>query len=108
MFDNSGLYFNSLKQFGPGRGYYLKLLKIFLIMHLDILAARKEFGLRRGFKFCIGARYLSGFIGDDKSKRYWLKYQTSKWEGKIRAITELAGKYPQESYATLVHAIQPE
>ena len=78
-FNNIGLYFNRLKIFGPGCGYYPEPLKIFLIVHLDNLAARKELGMSNGFQVCTGGRYLDGFIGDDKSKCDWLKYQTSKW-----------------------------
>ena len=53
-------------------------------------------------------RYLGGFIGDEKSKRDWLKYRTSKWEKNICAITKMLGEYPQESYVAVVCVIQPE
>ena len=38
-------------------------------MHPDNLKDVKRFGLIRGFKVYTGARYLCGFIRDDKSKR---------------------------------------
>ena len=56
----------------------------------------------------MGARYLISFIGDDKYKRDWLKYQTLTWERIILAITKKVGKYPQESYVMVVCAIQLE
>ena len=31
-----------------------------------------------------------------------------KWDRNIRTVTKKAGKHPQESYATVVHAIQSE
>ena len=40
--------------------------------------------MRHWFKVCTGAHYLGNFIGDDKSKRDWLKYQTSTWDKKHR------------------------
>ena len=49
-FDNIGSYFNSLKRFGPGCGYYPETLKIFLIVHLYNFGSRKDFGLRHEFK----------------------------------------------------------
>ena len=52
-------------------------------MPLDNLAVGKEFGLRHGFKFCMGVFYMGGFIGDDKSKHEWIKDWTSKWENKF-------------------------
>ena len=79
-FDNIGLYFNLLKHFVQGPGYYPKPSKRFLIVHLDHHKTRKEFGLCYGFKICMSARYLGDFIGDDKYKCEWLKYHTSKWE----------------------------
>ena len=96
MFDNIGLYFNSLKHFGLDHGYYPKPSKIVLIVHLDNLAAGESFVLSHMFKVFTGARYMSGFIGDEKSKREWLKCRTSKWEGKFCAVTNMAGKCPQE------------
>ena len=36
-FYNIGLYFNLLKHFGPGNGYYPKPLKIIIIVHPDNL-----------------------------------------------------------------------
>ena len=78
MFDNIGLYSNSLKLFSPVRGYYPEPSKIVLIMHPDNLTAGKYFGLCHVFKVCTGACYLGGFIGFDEFKRDWLKYRTSK------------------------------
>ena len=54
---------------------------------------------------CTGARYLGGFIGDDDSKRDWLKVHTQKWEWNIHNIRKTVGKYHQESYAVVVCAI---
>ena len=64
-YENTELYYNSLKQFGPGHGYYPKTSKSDLIMHLDNPEAKKIFGLRHGFKVCTDVGYLVGFIGDD-------------------------------------------
>ena len=54
----------------------------------------------------MGARYLGGYIGDDESKSDWLRERTLTWEKNINTISKTAGKYPQESYSTVVHAIQ--
>ena len=54
--DNIGLYFNSLKRYGLGHGYYPEPSKSVVIVHLDNLAAGKYFGLCHGFKVCTGAR----------------------------------------------------
>ena len=80
MFNKIGLYFNLLKQFGLGRGYYPKPPKRIPIVHPDNIAVRKEFGLRHRFKVCTGTRYLGYFIGDDEFKHDWLKYWTLKWD----------------------------
>ena len=70
------------------------------------LDAGKVFGARHGFRVCTGARYLGGYIGDDKSKRDWPRERTLTREKNISTISETAGKYPQESYAVVVRAIQ--
>ena len=62
-------------------------------------------GARHGFRVCTGAHYLGGYIGDDESKHDWLKERTLTWEKNINTISEIAGKYPQESYATVVRVI---
>ena len=41
MFDKIGLYFNLLKQFGPGSGYYPEPLRSVIFVHLDNLATGK-------------------------------------------------------------------
>ena len=56
----------------------------------------------------MGARYIGGYIGDNKSKRDWLRERTLTWEKNISRIIETVGKYPQESYAAVVRAIQLE
>ena len=56
----------------------------------------------------MGELFLSGFIGDNNSKRDWLKERTQTWERKIHTISESVGKYPQESYAVVVRVIQLE
>ena len=73
MFARIETCFNSLTCQGPGRGYYPKPSKSALIMHPENIKARNEFGARHGFKVCTGARYLGGYIGDDESKRDWLR-----------------------------------
>ena len=77
-------------------------------MHPENLEAGREFGTRHGFEVCTGTHYLGGYIGGDKSKRDWLREHTLTWEENISTISESPGKYPQDSYATVVHAIQSE
>ena len=66
---NVELYFNSLKLFIPGCGYYPGPSKSVFIVHPDNIKAGKCFGLCHRFKFFTGERYLGGFIGEDNSKR---------------------------------------
>ena len=91
MFNNIGLYFNSLKIFSLGRGYYPKSSKTVLIVHPDNITAGKYFVLchrSKGFHRLV----LSGrFIGVAKSKREWIKYQTSEWVKNIHMIIKMAG-----------------
>ena len=56
-----------------GRGYYPEPSKSVLIKRLDNIEAVKEFGRITNLRICNGARYLGGFIGHDKSKRYCLR-----------------------------------
>ena len=55
-----------------------------------------------------GAHYHGGYIGDNESKHDWMRERTLSWEEKINTIRKTTGKYPQESYAAVVHAIQSE
>ena len=53
-------------------------------------------------------RYLGVYIRDDESKCDWLENHRETWERKICTISETVRKYPQESYAAVVRAIQLE
>ena len=82
--------------------------KIVLIVNSDNLEARKMFGSRHGFKVCTGACYLGRYMGENESKREWMKERMGTWERKIFTIRKTAGKYPQRSYAAVVCAIKLE
>ena len=75
-------------------------------MHPENLETRKDFGAHHRFKVYTGAHYLWGYIGDKNPKRDWLRERTLTWEKNISKVRENMGKYPQESYAVVVHAIQ--
>ena len=66
-------YFDLLTRLGPGQGYFTKLSKSVLIVRLDNIKAGKYFGAHHRFKVCTCAHYLGGYIGDDKSKRDWMR-----------------------------------
>ena len=57
---------------------------------------------------CTGAYYLGGCIGDNESNIDWMRERKLTWEKNIHTISETGGKYPQESYAAVVRAIQSE
>ena len=101
-------YFNSLTSQGTGCGYYPKLSKSVLIVHLENLEARKVFVARHRFKVCMNACYLGGYIGDEKSKSDWMRERTLTWEKKIGTISETTGKYSQDIYAVVVCVIHSE
>ena len=86
--------------------YNLKPSKSILIARPENAEEGKVFGARHGFKVCTDARYLGGYIGDDKSKRNWLRKRTLKWEKNISTISKTTGKYPQVSDSAVVSAIQ--
>ena len=88
-------YFDSLTRQSPGQGYHPDRTKSVLIVHPENIEARKNFRERHGFRVCTGARYLGGYIGDDKSKRDWLTERTLKWENNVNTISKSAGKYPR-------------
>ena len=66
-------YFDSLTRQGLGRGYHPIPSKRVLIVRPENLQAGKLFRSRHGFKECTGARYLEGYIRDDKTKHNWLR-----------------------------------
>ena len=70
-------------------------------MHLYNLKAGDLFCANNYFKVCTSARYLGCYIGDEKSKRDWLKNWTEKWERKVPGVHKTEVKYPQESYITV-------
>ena len=63
MFNKIGLYFNLLKHFSPGIGYYPKDSKSVAVVHMNNPAAGREIGLRHGYKVRTGARYLGSLLG---------------------------------------------
>ena len=100
------LYFNSLKQFGPERGYYPEPSKCVMIVHPDNVDHGKRFVLCCGFNLCNGVHYLGRFIRGNGPKWYWLKLRTKTWEQNITNISKTVVKYTQESYAAVVRALQ--
>ena len=54
------------------------------------------------------ARYLGRYIKYDDSKSDWLRERTLTWEKNINTVSRTVGKYPQESYAAVVRAIQSD
>ena len=101
-------YFNSLTRQGPGRGCHPKPTKSILIVLTENLEAGRLFSKCHGFKVCTSAHYIRCYIGDYASKSNWLRQCTLTWEKNIGTIRKTAGKYPQESYATVSHSIQSE
>ena len=79
-----------------------------MIVHPKNILAGELFEAHHGFTVCTAARYISSYIGDDKSKYDWLKKRTKKWERKICVVTKMAGKYSQEIYAAVARTIQTE
>ena len=72
-------YFDLLTRQGPGWGYHPYPTKNTLIVRPDNLEVGMLFGSHNGFRVCMGARYLGGYIGDDKSKRDWLRERMLTW-----------------------------
>ena len=101
-------YFDSITHQGLGRGYHRQQSKSVLIVRPENLEAVKLFGRRHRFKVLTGARYLGDYIGENESKRDWLRERTLTWDKNISTIGETTGKYPQESYIIVVLAIQSE
>ena len=99
-------YFDSLKCQGPGQGYHPKLPKSVMIVRPENIEAGKLFGRSYGFKVCTGARYLGGYIRDDEPKHDCMRERNLMWENNINTISKTAGKYPQDSYAAVIHSIQ--
>ena len=91
---------------GPGWGYHPEPTKSVLIVRPENIEAEKVFGQRHRFRVCTGTRYLGGYIGDDESKRNWLRERTLTWKKNINIISKTEGKYPHESYVAVVRVIQ--
>ena len=51
---------------------------------------------------------MGGYIRDDKFKSDWLREHTLMLEKNVGTIIKNAGKYPQQSYNTVAHAIQSQ
>ena len=66
-------YFDLLTRQGLVRGCHPKPFKSVLIVRPENIEAGKVFGACHIFKVCTGARYIGGYIRDDKSKRDWLR-----------------------------------
>ena len=100
MFARIKEYFDLLKYHGPWQGYYPELPKKY--------RGRETVWLVSWVKVCKYARYLGGYIGDEKSKRYWMQDLMETWDKNINVISKVAWKYPQKSYAAVVPTIQSE
>ena len=101
-------YFDLLIHQCLGQEYHPKPSKSILILRPYNIEAGKVSVARHGFKVCKGARYLRGYIMDDKSKCNCMRERTLTWEKNISTIRKIGGKYSQESYAAVVRVIQLE
>ena len=73
-------YFYSLTRQVLGRGYHPDPTKSVLILCPENIEVREVFGAQHGFRVCTGAHDLGGYIGDNKSKRDWLRERTLMWK----------------------------
>ena len=86
MFDRFDNYFKALNSKGPEQGYFPDPTKNIIVLHPQNLESIEKFRQRHGFKVCMSACYIGGYIGDEKTKGDWLKEHTEKWEGDICAL----------------------
>ena len=68
MFARVEAHFHLLGLHGPVQRYYPKPSKSVPFVHPKNSEAIKLLSLRHLLKVCMGARYLGGCIGDDKTK----------------------------------------
>ena len=102
--------FNLLKRWGPSVGYFPSAEKSFHICpRRDEARAKAEFeaaGLQ--VQYTRGHRYVGGFIGSVRMEERWLLPQVKLWEDGVKAIAQIARRYPQTAYAAFVFSLQAE
>ena len=74
-------------------------------MHPETVKFGKLFGSLYGFKVCTAVHYIGGYIRYNESKCDKLKYCTERWKRNICTVSKTTGKYPHESYYTVVRTI---
>ena len=99
-------FFDLLTHQVPGQGYHPETSKRVLIVRPENIDSGKLFGARHLLKVCTGARYIGGYIRENKSKHDWMRERTLTREKNTSTISKTTGKYTQESYAVVVRAIQ--
>ena len=110
-FESIASFFKDLLRFGPDFGYFPEPTKSVLVARpIEADSAEVYFNLqhRFGFQISDGHRYLGGFIGSLSSRDTWLQSRLSDWIFGIRALSEVATKYPQTAYAGLQKSLQQE
>ena len=91
-FSRVGSYFNLLKQFGHGQGYYYEPSKSILIVNKYNIEAGKLICLYHGCKVCTGECYLDGYIRYDETKCDCMKKGTEARKQNIHTISGNEGK----------------
>jgi hypothetical protein len=56
--------------------------------------------------FCLGKRYVGGFVGSEAMLEHWLDPKVKKWVAGVENLARIASRFPQMAYAGLASSLQ--
>ena len=98
-----------LLKHGPPHGYLPEPSKSVIICksqeELNNVQSRLQ---DYNFKYCLGHRYLGGFLGSLDSQADWIQPKVAKWCEAVCTMSKAAVRYPQSAFAGLTKSLQAE
>ncbi|KAL7523483.1 hypothetical protein ACHAXR_000201, partial [Thalassiosira sp. AJA248-18] len=91
-------------------GYHPEPAKSIVICPLaSVAAAKAAFDAKNlPVNYCRGHRYVGGFFGSNAMRDRWVAPMVEKWVAGIKALSKVAGRYPQSAYVGFTQSLQSE
>ncbi|KAL7475109.1 hypothetical protein ACHAW6_001041, partial [Cyclotella cf. meneghiniana] len=102
--------FHLLRRHSPSVGYFPEMEKCWVICPLSSEAHVRQIfdDYSLPINYCLGRRYVGGFVGSQATRDKWLSPMVQKWVMGIKRLAAVATRFPHSAYAGLVSCLSAE
>ena len=105
-FDALKEWFDLIKKNGPCFGYFPEPLKSFVVVDERSLTKANKVFADTEVNIVCNRRVLGGFIGDDLSRKDFVKEVVDGWVSELDRLTKIAEVQPQAAFAAFTKSLQ--